>query len=138
MNVSKQNLNIQPRSSCTSMSRASYRCYRCCRLKFCTVALSPFAAQLVYYPWSQCYVLVNESIHCTKKWIFTKFAQRKHNANIRPLQSKPAANVANATFAPYFHTCVNIVANAAFTTFATGPLQSKHMPALHLFCANLV
>ncbi|XP_068704958.1 uncharacterized protein [Montipora foliosa] len=45
-----------------------------------------------------------------------------HNANIMQTYVYSRANVVNAIFAPYFHTCVNIVANAAFTMFATGLL----------------
>ena len=39
------------------------------------------------------------SCHWTKKRIYTKFVQRKYDANICFLQSKAAANMVNATFA---------------------------------------
>ena len=38
-------------------------------------------------------------MHWKKKRIYTKFAQRKYDANICFLQSKPVANMVNATFA---------------------------------------
>ena len=39
---------------------------------------------------------------------------------------------------PYLHWCANMVANMAFTAFATGLLRSKHIFALYLRCANLM
>ena len=38
----------------------------------------------------------------TKKWIYIKFAQRKHDGKLCLLQSKPAANAVNAIFGTIF------------------------------------
>ena len=48
------------------------------------------------------FVIKNTLIHWTNKRIYTKFAQRKYDASICFFQSKPVANMENATFAIVF------------------------------------
>ena len=81
--------------------------------------------------------------HWMKKRIYIKFAQRKYDANICFLQSKPLANMVKATFATIFTLiftiftlswCANMVANVAFTMFATGLFWRKRVCIVFALC----